>query len=53
MFNDIENYYYLILTKQSFDGNYQTYTCTGNNDNTMSINEYISVTYPYLLDFIV
>ena len=53
MFNDIENYYYPILTKQSFDGNYQTYTCTGDKDNTMSINEYISVIDPYLLDLVV
>ena len=53
MFNDIENYYYSILTKQSFNGNYQMYTCRDDKDNTMSINEYISIISPYLLDLIV
>ena len=53
MFNDIENYYYSILTKQSFNGNYQMYTCRGDKDNTMSIYDYISKVSPYLLDLIV
>ena len=53
MFNDIENYYYPILTKQSFNGNYQMYTCRGDKDNTMSIYDYISKISPYLLDLIV
>ena len=53
MFNDIENYYYPILTKQSFDGNYKMYTCKGDQDNIMSINEYISVIDLYLLDLVV
>ena len=53
MFNDIENYYYPILTKRSFNGNYQMYTCRGDKDNTMSIYDYISKITLYLLDLIV
>ena len=53
MFNDIENYDYSILTKQSFNGNYQMYTCRGDKDNTMSIYDYISKITLYLLDLIV
>ena len=52
MFNDIENYYYHILTKQSFNGNYQMYTCRGDKDNTMIIYDYISKINLYLLDLI-
>ena len=52
MFNDIENYYYPILTKRSFNGNYQIYTCRGDKDN-MSIYDYISKITLYLLDLIV
>ena len=53
MFNDIENYYYHILTKQSFNGNYQMYTCRGDKENTMSIYDYISKINLHLLDLIV
>ena len=53
MFNDIENYYYPILTKQRFNGNYHMYTCRGNKDNAMRIYDYMSKIPPYILDFIV
>ena len=48
MFGDLEDYYMPILAKESFNGNYQFYTCRGDKDRDMPIDVYLSKVTPYL-----
>ena len=41
-----------MLAKESFDGNYQMYTCRGNRERTMYITEYLEKVKPYLIALI-
>ena len=47
-FGDLDDYYKPILAKESFDSNYQMYTCRGHKERTMSIKEYLEKIRPYL-----
>ena len=40
-FGDLDDYYKPILTKESFDSNYQMYTCRDDKERNMSIKEYL------------
>ena len=40
-FGALDDYYKPVLAKESFDGNYQMYTCRGDKERTMYINEYL------------
>ena len=51
-FGDLDDYYMPILAKESFDGNYQMYTCRGNKERNMYINEYLEKIKPYLVSLI-
>ena len=48
MFGDLDDYYMPILAKESFNGNYQFYTCRGDKDRDMPIDIYLSKVTPYL-----
>ena len=41
-----------MLAKESFDGNYQMYTCRGDKERTMYITEYLEKVKPYLIALI-
>ena len=41
VFGDLDYCYKLILAKESFDGNYQLYTCRGDRDRDMTIDTYL------------
>ena len=41
-----------MLAKESFDGNYQMYTCRGNTERTMYTAEYLEKVKPYLIALI-
>ena len=51
-FGDLDDYYIPILAKESFDGNYQMYTCRGDKERTMNITDYINTIRPYLITLI-
>lgn len=48
MFGDLDDYYKPIQARESFDGNYQMYTCRGQIDST-PINHYLAKLRPYLV----
>ena len=39
-FGDLDDYYMPILAKESFDGNYQMYSCRGDKERNMYITVY-------------
>ena len=41
-----------MLAKESFDGNYQMYTCRGNRERTMYTADYLEKVKPYLIALI-
>ena len=49
---DLDDYYKVVLAKESFDGNYQMYTCRGDKERNMYINEYLEKIKPYLVALI-
>ena len=51
-FGDLDDYYKPVLAKESFDGNYQMYTCRGDKERTMYINEYLEKIKPFLITLI-
>ena len=54
LFNEIpkEEYYEPIEIKSAFDGDYIKYESRGDNDNNLSLEEYLNITRPYLGDMI-
>ena len=48
-FGDLDDYYKPIFAKESFDGNYQMYTCRGAKERTMSTKQYLRKIKPYLI----
>ena len=40
-FGDLDDYYMPILAKESFNGNYQMYTCRGDKEINMYITSYL------------
>ena len=48
-FGALDDYYKPVLAKESFDGNYQMYTCRGDKERNMYINEYLEKIKPYLI----
>ena len=54
LFNEItkENYYEPIETKSAFDGNYIEYESRGDNDDNLSLENYLNIIRPYLRDMI-
>ena len=51
-FGDLDDYYKPILAKDSFNGNYQMYTCSGDKDRDMDIDVYLDKVRPYLITLI-
>ena len=51
-FGDLDDYFKPILAKDSFEGNYQMYSCRGDKDRYMSISQYLDTVKPYLLALI-
>ena len=51
-FGHFDDYYKPILSKESFDGNYQMYSCRGDKDKTMYITEYLDKIRSYLFALI-
>ena len=51
-FGDLDDYYKPILAKESFNGNYQMFTCRGDEDRNMDISKYLDKVRPYLRDLI-
>ena len=51
-FGHLDDYYKPILSKESFDGNYQMYSCRGDKDKTMYITEYLDKIRSYLFALI-
>ena len=54
LFNEIpkEEYYEPIEIKSAFDGNYIKYESRGDNDDNLSLEEYLNIIRPYLGDMI-
>ena len=54
LFNEItkEDYYEPIETKSAFDGNYIEYESRGDNNDNLSLEEYLNIIRPYLRDMI-
>ena len=54
LFNEIakENYYEPIEIKSTFDGNYIEYESRGDNDDNLSLQQYLNIIRPYLRDMI-
>ena len=54
LFNEItkEDYYKPIEIKSTFNGNYIEYESRGNNDDNLSLKEYLNTVRPYLRDMI-
>ena len=54
LFNEIpkEDYYKQIEIKSVFDGNYIKYESRGDNDDNLSLEEYLNIIRPYLGDMI-
>ena len=51
-FGDLDDYCKPILAKDSFDGNYQVYSCRGDKDKPMYITEYLDKIRSYLFALI-
>ena len=53
-FNEItkEDYYEPLENKSTFDGNYIGYESRGDNNNNLSLEEYLNIIRPYLRDMI-
>ena len=51
-FGDLDDYYKLILPKESFNGNYQMYICRGDENRDMDIDVYLDKVRPYLITLI-
>ena len=47
-----EDYYKPILTKGSFSNNYIQYESRGDKDKILTVNEYLHIIRPYLVDII-
>ena len=54
LFNEIteENYYEPIEIKSAFDDNYIEYESRGDNDDNLSLDEYLNIIRPYLRDMV-
>ena len=54
LFNKIndEDYYEPIKTKHAFDHDYMEYESRGDKDNNLSLEEYLEIIRPYLIDMI-
>ena len=52
IFGDLDDYYKPVLAKESFNGNYQLYTCRGDKNRDMFIDTYLDKVKPYLLALI-
>ena len=51
-FGDLDDYYIPILAKESFGGNYQMYTCRGDEERNMYITYYLNKIKPHLVALI-
>ena len=51
-FGDLDDYFKPILAKDSFESNYQMYSCRGDKDRIMSISQYLNTVKPYLFALI-
>ena len=51
-FCNFDDYYVSILAKESFDGNYQMYTCRGDKEKNMYITNYLEKIKLYLIALI-
>ena len=49
LFGITDDYYKPILSQQSFDDNYQRYTCRGDKNKKLSFNEYMDIVKPYII----
>ena len=47
-----EDYYKPIITKGSFNNNYIPYESRGDKDKILTVNEYLDIIRPYLVDII-
>ena len=53
LFNEInKDYYEPIEIKSAFDGNYIEYESKGDNNDNLSLEEYLNIIRPYLRDVI-
>ena len=52
LFGDLDDYYKPILAKESFNSNYQLYTCRGDKNRNMDINMYLDKIRPYVIALI-
>ena len=52
LFGDPLDYYKPILSEQCFDSNYQRYTCRGDKNKELQINEYLSIVKPYIIELL-
>ena len=52
IFGDLDDYYKPILAKESFNSNYQLYTCRDDKNRNMDINMYLDKFRPYLIALI-
>ena len=53
LFNEInKDYYEPIEIKSAFDGNYIEYESKGDNNDNLSLEEYLNIIRPYLRDMI-
>ena len=48
-FGDLDDYYKPILAKESFNRNYQMFTCRGDKNRDMDIDMYLDKVRPYLI----
>ena len=48
-FGDLDDYYKPILATESFNSNYQMYTCRGDQDRDMDIDMHLDKVRPYLI----
>ena len=51
-FGNLDDYHKPVLAKDSFDGNYQMYTCRGDKEKAMYRTEYLEKVKPYLITLI-
>ena len=51
-FGDLDDYYKPILAKESFNRNYQMFTCRGDKNRDMDIDMYLDKVRPYLITLI-
>ena len=52
LFNDIDDYYNVILAKESFKGNYRYYEIRGDKDKNLSLKQYLYTITPNLVELI-